>query len=80
MLTNFVFYILGIAPPGERQNVIPAVMGPKSKIPHLVIIIVSVVGAFLLVLNVFIVSCFIYRKRKKRLEEGKYITDSVTPP
>ncbi|KAG1691197.1 Nephrin [Nymphon striatum] len=58
-----------IAPPGERQNVIPAVMGPKSKIPHLVIIIVSVVGAFLLVLNVFIVSCFIYRKRKKRLEE-----------
>lgn len=42
----------------------------KGDIPRLVIIAVSVTGALLVLLNIVLVICFIYRKRNKRLKEG----------
>jgi uncharacterized membrane protein len=42
----------------------------KGDIPRLVIIGVSVTGVLLVLLNVGLVACFIYRKRNKRLREG----------
>jgi amino acid transporter len=55
---------------GDLQQVIPDILLGKGDIPRLVIIGVSVTGALLVLLNVGLVACFIYRKRKKRLREG----------
>lgn len=49
---------------------IPDILLGKGDIPRLVIIGVSVTGTLLVLLNVGLVACFIYRKRSKRLQEG----------
>lgn len=55
---------------GDFQQGIPDILLGKADIPRLVIIGVSVTGALLVLLNVGLVTCFIYRKRNKRLREG----------
>jgi len=55
---------------GDLQQAIPDILLGKGDIPRLVIIGVSVTGALLVLLNVGLVTCFIYRKRNKRLREG----------
>lgn len=64
---RYAYYILG---EGDLQQVIPDILLGKGDIPRLVIIGVSVTGTLLVLLNVGLVACFIYRKRSKRLQEG----------
>uniref|UniRef100_A0A1W7RA58 Nephrin n=1 Tax=Hadrurus spadix TaxID=141984 RepID=A0A1W7RA58_9SCOR len=47
----------------------PQLLSGKGDIPRIIIITVSVVGSFLLVLNIILVICFVRKRRKKRLEE-----------
>ncbi|PSN48808.1 hypothetical protein C0J52_25084, partial [Blattella germanica] len=69
---------------GEGTTVIPDDLLGKGDIPRLVIIGVSITGAMLVLLNVGLVVCFIYRKRNKRLREGtsgaKLHYSTTTPP
>ena len=69
----FIILVISDAPElGERERMITEVLRGKGSLPQIVIIIVSIVGVCLLVLNVCLIACFIRRRRKKRLEsEGK---------
>jgi hypothetical protein len=64
---RYAYFILG---EGDLQQVIPDILLGKGDIPRLVIIGVSVTGTLLVLLNVGLVACFIYRKRNKRLQDG----------
>ncbi|XP_063232440.1 nephrin isoform X2 [Bacillus rossius redtenbacheri] len=54
---------------GDRQQIISDILS-KADTPRLVIIGVAVTGTLLVLLNVALVVCFIYRKRNKRLREA----------
>ncbi|XP_067138324.1 nephrin-like isoform X3 [Centruroides vittatus] len=56
-------------PKNETKPVITEVLSGKGDIPRIIIITVSVVGSFLLILNIILVICFVRKRRKKRLEE-----------
>lgn len=56
-------------PLSEKEKDITDVLRGKGEIPRIVIITVSVVGTFLLILNVTLVVCFIRRRHRKRLED-----------
>ncbi|XP_055938972.1 nephrin-like isoform X2 [Argiope bruennichi] len=58
-------------PLGETEKVVDQSLTPKGDIPRIIIITVSVVGSCLLVLNIVLVVCFVRKRRKKRLEEGR---------
>ncbi|GAB6027447.1 hypothetical protein CHUAL_001708 [Chamberlinius hualienensis] len=61
----------------ENGKVLTHVLRGKGEIPRIVIITVSVVGTFLLVLNVTLVVCFIRRRHKKRMEDGELAKSSL---
>ena len=48
----------------------------RADLPRLVVVSVAITGSILLFLNIILVGCFMYRKRKQRLREGvsAYIT------
>ncbi|XP_013792779.1 synaptogenesis protein syg-2-like, partial [Limulus polyphemus] len=56
-------------PDNETERVTREVMSEKIEIPRIIITCVSVVGTFLLVINIVLVICFVRRRRKKGLEE-----------
>ncbi|XP_042902394.1 nephrin isoform X3 [Parasteatoda tepidariorum] len=62
---------LSEAPIGETEKVIDEALVNKGAIPRIIIITVSVVGSCLLMLNIILVICFVRKRRKKRLEEGR---------
>ncbi|XP_076321284.1 nephrin-like isoform X2 [Tachypleus tridentatus] len=64
------------APDTETEQVMTEVLSEKGELPRIIIISVSVVGTFLLVLNIILVICFVRRRRKKRLEEESDQTSS----
>ena len=45
----------------------------SSDLPRLIIITVSVLGSSLLFLNIILVVCFVRRRRRKAMEDGKWL-------
>lgn len=66
-----LFINAGEAPLGETEKVVDETLATKGDIPRIIIITVSVVGTSLLILNIVLVICFVRKRRKKRLEEGR---------
>ncbi|XP_076332290.1 nephrin-like isoform X2 [Tachypleus tridentatus] len=56
-------------PGAETEKGLTKVLSEKGKLPRIIIVSVSIVGTFLLALNIVLVICFVRRRRKKRLEE-----------
>nr|CAD7404434.1 unnamed protein product [Timema poppensis] len=54
---------------GDRTQIISNILS-KADTPRLIIIGVAVTGTLLVLINVALVICFIYRKRNRRLKEG----------
>lgn len=42
----------------------------RADLPRLVVVSVAITGSILLMLNILLVGCFMYRKRRQRLREG----------
>ncbi|XP_054719088.1 nephrin-like [Uloborus diversus] len=70
---------LSEAPLGETEKVVDEALAGKGDIPRIIIITVSVVGSCLLILNIVLVVCFVRKRRKKRLEEGRASEDGEQP-
>lgn len=45
----------------------------RVDLPHLVVVSVAITGSILLFLNILLVGCFMYRKRRQRLREGVFL-------
>jgi hypothetical protein len=60
-------------PVSEKEKVVSEVMNGQlsADLPRMIIIVVTTIGSALLFLNIVLVTCFVRRRRKKRLEEGK---------
>lgn len=63
----FPLFILVASPQIGEMNEIPDVLLEKGDLPKIVIISVSIVGAVILLINIALVICFMYKKRVKRL-------------
>ena len=72
MRTHLLFVLFSVYPL-DRELQLSQMLSDRPDIPKIVIISVSIIGTFLLILNIVVVSYFIYKKRannKAKQEEG----------